>query len=280
MIRWLVERTGYTIVKGPRSAGDEAYDQDGLRSYHNHDFVDDPVFRRAYARGCKAAADYNWHWRVHIGLWAAQTASKLPGAFVELGVNRGFMSSAIMEYLDWDSRDKTFFLLDTFAGLDVRYVSDADRACGALEKNADALNRGLYVKGVQSVAANFSQWRNVWLVPGSVPDTLAQIDAREIAFMHIDMNCSPPEVAAVTALWDRLVPGAIVLLDDYAYSGYESQKHDMDAVTAARGVSIVSLPTGQGLFIKPPAPRWRTSGSNMASSARSNPSTDPGSSGE
>src|SRR4029079_9184251 len=70
------------------------YDQDGLRTIHNHDFMRQPNFVRAYDRGIKAAgSDYNWHWRVHVGLWAAFLASKLPGDFVECGVNRGFLSS-------------------------------------------------------------------------------------------------------------------------------------------------------------------------------------------
>ena len=38
------------------------------------------------------------------------------------------------------------------------------------------------------------------------------------------MNCSRPEVAAAEYFWDRRVPGAFVLPDDYAYRGYESQK--------------------------------------------------------
>lgn len=59
------------------------YDQDGLRSIHNHDFMSAAEFVRAYARGVKAAGtDYCWHWRVHVGLWAAKCAIKLNGDFV------------------------------------------------------------------------------------------------------------------------------------------------------------------------------------------------------
>jgi hypothetical protein len=43
-----------------------------------------------------------------------------------------------------------------------------------------------------------------------------------------------------------------VLLDDYAGFGYEWQKIGMDAFATERGLSILSLPTGQGLLIKPP----------------------------
>ena len=98
---------------------DDVYNQDGLTSIHNHEFMSDDRFKKAYQRGVDAVGvDYNWHWRVHIGLWAARTADHLQGDFVECGVNAGFLSSSIMCDLDWDSRNKTFFLLDTFSGLD------------------------------------------------------------------------------------------------------------------------------------------------------------------
>ena len=46
------------------------------------------------------------------------------------------------------------------------------------------------------------------------------------------------------------MPGTVVLLDDYAYDGYRSQKLGMDAFARSKGVPILSLPTGQGLLLK------------------------------
>lgn len=231
------------------------YAQDGLITVHNHDWLRDPAFMRAYARGIRALEgreDYRWHWRIHVGLWAAATAAKLDGDFVECGVNRGFLSSAIMEHLDWDMRGRTFYLLDTFAGLDERFVSNEERERGAMERNLDELASGFYVRGSESVVANFAQWRNVAIVVGPIPDTLPQVQATRIAYLHLDMNCAPPEVAAAEYFWDRLLPGAVVLLDDYAYYGFAAQKAAMDAFAKTKGVAICSLPTGQGLMIKPP----------------------------
>lgn len=249
-INRFLERTGYTIQKLP--AASTAYDQDGLRSIHIHEFMKEASFCKAYERGCRAASDYHWHWRVHIGLWAAFTASKLAGDFVECGVNRGFLSSAIMEFLDWDSLNRTFYLLDTFEGVDLRFCSDEDIKGGAAKKNEAALQSGFYVQGVESVKANFSQWKNLRIIQGSIPETLSQVDTQSIAYLHVDMNCSPPEVAAMEFFWDRLLPGAVVLLDDYAYRGHQPQKHAMDAFAHQRRVMIASLPTGQGLLLKPP----------------------------
>ena len=47
-----------------------------------------------------------------------------------------------------------------------------------------------------------------------------------------------------------------MLLDDYAYIGYESQKAAMDALAEQRKLRILSLPTGQGLLVKPPSGGW------------------------
>jgi len=58
--------------------GPDQYNQEGLITIHNHDFMESPTFKAAYQRGMKAAGpDYRWHWRVHIGLWTAAMASKL-----------------------------------------------------------------------------------------------------------------------------------------------------------------------------------------------------------
>jgi hypothetical protein len=248
-----IARSLYALV---RTAAPAAYAQDGMISVHSHAFMQDPSFQRAYARGVKAIGGtdtYQWHWRIHIGLWVAGMAARLPGDFVECGVNRGFLSSAIMEYLGWNSLDRDFYLLDTFAGLDARYISESERS-GALRRNAEHLQSGFYVAGVDEVRANFAEWPRARIIVGAVPDTLIQVQAAHVAYLHLDMNNAPPEVAALSYFWSRLAAGAPVLLDDYAYLGYTPQKLAMDEFAHAHGINVCSLPTGQGLIIKPPGP--------------------------
>ena len=72
------------------------------------------------------------------------------------------------------------------------------------------------------------------------------------------MNCSVPEIAATRFLWERLVPGAFVLIDDYAFYGYVSEKIAMDRFGQENGIKILSSPTGQGLPVKPVAPKKTT----------------------
>jgi len=252
LLNSLIKPTGYEFHRTPQArlkSGEELpFRFDGLTSYHNHDFMQNPGFKRAYERGVAAAGiDYKWYWRVYTGLWAAQTAAKLDGDFVECGVNLGFMSSAVMELLDWDSTGKTFYLMDTFAGVDERYTTEEEREQGVMERN-DHLP---YTTDLERVRANFSGWQNKKIIVGAIPETLEQADTDKVAYMHIDMDCIPPEIAAINYFWDKLVPGALMVLNCYAYYGYDLHRAAYDELFASKGVRILTLPTGQGLVIKP-----------------------------
>jgi hypothetical protein len=163
-----------------------------------------------------------------------------------------------MEDLEWDRLGKTFYLLDTFEGVDEGMISESQNSEEETRRNRQNLETGFYVRGVEGVRRNFSQWRNVRIIQGRIPDTLLRVETMRVSYLHLDMNCAPPEVAAFEYFWEKLVPGAMVLLDDYAYVGYESQKTAMDAVAEKREVRILSLPTGQGLIVKPPSASARS----------------------
>ena len=75
---------------------------------------------------------------------------------------------------------------------------------------------------------------------------------KQVCYLSLDLNCAEPEIAAIRFFWDLLVPGAPVVLDDYGSLGYVPQKLAMDAFAAEVNVPVLTLPTGQGLIIKPP----------------------------
>jgi hypothetical protein len=94
----------------------------------------------------------------------------------------------------------------------------------------------------------FAEFHNVILVCGTIPTALPLVDTNAVSYLHIDMNCAMPEVGAIPHFWDRLVPAALVLLDDYARRGYEPQKRGMDEFAARIGVWILSFPTGRACY--------------------------------
>jgi Methyltransferase domain len=226
------------------------YSQDGFFTIHSDHFRDDPAFRAAYDRGRKAGhgIDPAFEWRVHIALWAAQTSLRAAGDFVECGVNAGFVSSAIMHKLRWNTVGRRYFLIDTFAGPVLTQYSEEEQHMRLIAEHG--LATGAYVTNMDRIQSNFAEWENVRIVQGAVPEILQTVDVGAVAFLHIDMNSALPEQAAFEFFWDRLSPGAVVLFDDYAYYGHGCQRDAIDAAAKVRGAEVLSLPTGQGLIIR------------------------------
>ena len=247
MIKKAIGYAGLRIINTSRH-----YDSDGLFTIHSDHFRHDPAFQAAYQRGIEAnnGLDPHLEWRLHVALWAASSALAVAGDFVECGVNTGFISSAIMRGLNWASVAKRFYLVDTFAGPVVSQFSEDERERGRHKIAEQQIAAGSYETDVERVRANFAEWPNAIVTQGMVPDVLPTLGISRVAFLHIDMNCSYPEQRAIEYFWNRLSPGALALLDDYAYFGYECQREAMDIAGRELGFNVLSLPTGQGLIIK------------------------------
>jgi O-methyltransferase len=223
---------------------------DNLWVWHkNCEFLREPRFQNAYRRAVHASGKTRLHieWRLHTLCWAAQHACNLPGDFVECGVFTGICSLTVCEYINFNSTGKKFFLFDTFCGIPKEQIAEEEKRL-----DREHQNRLFYREDVwEKAKKNFAPYPNAILVRGRVPDTLAIHPIERVCYLHLDMNIAEPEIAAIEYFWDRLVPSALVILDDYGWLTYAPQKNAMDAFAAQKGVPILTLPTGQGLILKP-----------------------------
>ena len=229
-----------------RVHGSLTYNADGLATSNNADFIKDPRFAKAY----QAAADtqpwpgFTLQWRVYIVCWFAEWVKHLEGDYVECGVNTGAYARAIMDYIDFNGTGKTFYLLDTYEGLDASQITSAEAAAGVTHY-LDA-----YTNVYEQVKKTFAPF-HAKIIKGRVPDTLGEVKADKIAYLSIDMNVTAPEIAAMEYFWERLVPGAVLIHDDYGFPQHIHQKKAVDEFAKKRGVQVLCLPTGQGIIIKP-----------------------------
>lgn len=225
------------------------YDEDELMTAHNCDFVNEERFGRCYGEAVRAglAISETIRWRAHVVCWAAQRGASLEGDFVECGVNRGFLSKIVMDYVSFSLlTSKTFYLMDTFDGFAEKYLTEQEA------KKIKALDKGGgYTPCYAQVLETFRAIPNAKIVKGAIPDTLTQVASSRIAYLSIDMNCVMPEIAAAEYFWGKLVPGAAVVLDDYGHAGHELQKKAFDDFARRHGVPILSIPTGQAIILKP-----------------------------
>lgn len=203
-------------------------------------FINDPAFLKAAKGVNQTDLVMRMAWRLHTITWAARMALKVEGDFVECGVFMGFKSCFLAHYLDFGNLDRQFHLFDTFEGRPEKYT-------GAPLAPGTHARPGLF----EYVVQRFSPWPNYVVHKGIVPDDV-RIEAlpEKVAYLHIDMNAPEPERAALELFFDRMPPGAVVVLDDYGWKPFVDQKDVADAFFAARGQPVMELPTGQGLVVK------------------------------
>lgn len=224
------------------------YSTSMLATKHNVSFMESPSFRAAYDAAVEAANRDHWnagmHFRVHQALWCAGHGMRLGGNLIELGTGRGMIFSAILTATpDWEQRDNQVFLFDTFSSASMNMETGfQDVALG---------ESPVYAVSYEATRKTFERWSRITLVKGNLPETLSEVEIGPISFLHIDLNSHIVESECLMRLWNQLVPGAIVLLDDYAHVNSEKQYHAMNSCAEKLGVSILTLATGQGLIIRP-----------------------------
>jgi predicted O-methyltransferase YrrM len=104
---------------------------------------------------------------------------------------------------------------------------------------------------VPADALGLSHTPNIQVIKGRVPEILREGCPDQIAFLHIDMNSAVAEIAALDFLYDRITPGGVIVFDDFGWFSAVEQHHAERRWMTARGLHILEMPTGQGLFVKP-----------------------------
>ncbi|WP_158282359.1 TylF/MycF/NovP-related O-methyltransferase [Azospirillum sp. TSO5] len=220
-------------------------------------FLEEPRFAEALAaisgshRYDQFSAPHGVAWRINTLVWAARAALRLPeGDLVECGVFKGDFAWCVARICDISPSGRRFFLYDSFAGLHptLSNADDYPEAPWHLDfANAEYRIDGLY----EQVAARFADMNNVVVRKGYLPEALDQGEVPEkIAFLHIDLNSPTAEVMCLEKLFPKVVPGGIVILDDYGWKLYHRQKEAEDAFFTSLGYQVLELPTGQGMVVK------------------------------
>lgn len=213
-------------------------------------FLEKPEFKSAYEKihGNHKYDQYKGPhtvaWRLHTLCWAAQETLSLPGDFMECGTFKGDFAWVVSQCVDFAKAGKTFYLYDSFEG----FAKDDKTVDQGYADFANPIYQevGIY----ESVLQRFKGNPNVKITKGYLPDALDPIHPAEISFLHMDLNSPGAEVNTLRKLWSRVVQGGIVVFDDYGWKVFAKQKEEEDRFAAEKGLSILELPTGQGLLVK------------------------------
>lgn len=220
---------------------------DGIETCHNMFFLKEPAFVKAQSRAILAGGfDYEIPLRLHQAIWCARYSIKRDSDayFLEFGTGKGFVMSAVLSYLTLSENRATLppmLLFDSYQ----------NSATDALSHQSPENGKNIYyADSFDQVLNNFKEWPNVKLVKGILPESLLGKIPEKVSFMHVDLNSPLTEVQCIQACWENLIPGGIILLDDFAYLGFEKSHEILTNFFNQIGYAVLTTATGQGIVIK------------------------------
>jgi hypothetical protein len=219
-----------------------AFAGDGIATNHFCPFLGDAEFTRLFGEVVEfwpGRVDLRWR---AILTEAARHASRLPGNLVEFGVYRGGYAFMVLSRTALRP-DQRFYLFDTFAGIPEMRLTAHEASDGFARRWSDT--------SVEHVSRLLARWASqLVFVEGDVFDTIPRTETGPIAFASLDLNASAPTAEALKYLYPRLVPGAMLVMDDYGCPGYEDQRGVIARFFEGQPEQVMALPTGQALVVK------------------------------
>jgi len=164
---------------------------------------------------------------------------RVPGSLAEVGVWRGNTAAVLAYYAQKHGRQ--LFLFDTFAGFDEGDLKGVD--AGRSKFFADTS-----VEGVKRLVGDLHQ--DARFVVGRFPQSVSEDVARErFSVVSVDCDLAEPTRAALEFFHERLNPGGMLFLHDYANPNWPGVRAAVDEFCAHRGLSVVLLPDKSGTAV-------------------------------
>jgi hypothetical protein len=174
-------------------------------------------------------------WRHYLVFWSARHAARASDAptktLVECGVCDGLTAFFAMRAME-----RTPFaavLYDAWEGITTPSGSYSGIALEATRRNLqDYKGEATFVKG---------------FLPQSFANAPLPSD---IVWLHIDLNAAQATTAVLETLSSRMLPGGVILFDDYGWRDYQDTKAAIETFTGGMRGQLLALPTGQAMFFK------------------------------
>jgi O-methyltransferase len=180
-------------------------------------------------------------------------ANGIEGDVVECGVWRGGSMQAVARtLLAMGATDRELHLFDTFEGMpppteEDRRISGGPTAEEMLETqpktglvwaiaDLDDVQAGMATTGYPAERIHYH--------PGRVQDTIPEHAPERIGLMRLDTDWYESTKHELEHLYDRVVPGGVVIIDDYDY--WEGSRKAVDEFISATGARLLLVPIDTG----------------------------------
>jgi O-methyltransferase len=226
-----VDSAGYALVEGFSRWALPGYvpSKPGKRWFSDTEFLD--AYDRLLPRDRRRSAERKYFLRSLLFL-----ADDLPGDTAECGVMCGASSWFICNH--FRGSGKLHHGFDSFEGLpkpaplDGDYWREGDARCS--EKIARASLREFEVE----------------LYSGWIPERFEEVAERRFCFLNVDVDLYQPTLDSIRFFYPRMVPGGIMLFDDYGSEMSPGAARAIDDFVEDCPEPLIDSPTQQAFLIK------------------------------
>jgi O-methyltransferase len=224
------------------------YEGDGLATVAYSPFQHDPEWSAAYEQMASEwypdRPGLDVRWRMWILTSMARQARRLPGNVAEFGVYRGGCARMILGTAG-TAPGARYHLFDTFAGIPDSELTEGERAQGYVGKLSNT--------SVDYVRDRLAPWGDQLVFHvGDIFETIPEADTGNLSLVHMDLNASAPTRVALEYAYERLVPGGIIVFDDYGHGEVNDQRAVIEEVCGPLPENLIALPSRQALLIRLP----------------------------
>jgi len=192
----------------------------------------------------------------------ALKALSVPGDFVQTGVYTGGTSVLMANVLKSKNSSRRLWAADSFAGLPSEDQKEIARQHDQPELSTATLEGEKLDQQIASQPGWFSATRMVFeknleanglgnsttnpqikVLQGWFNDTLPNAPIEQISFLQLDGDIYVSTMDALTSLYDKVVPGGYIYVDDYG--SFIGCKHAVDDFREQRGIAEVMYPISE-----------------------------------
>ena len=172
--------------------------------------------------------------------------ANISGDILEIGSYTGEGSTMVIaSVMNKYATDKILYLYDSFQGLPKLHEFDKTKA---------VVFEGMFSSPQNILESNLSQYniqKNIY--SGWISETLLDSIPNKICYAHIDCDLYDPISFSLNAIYNRLTPGAICIIDDYNWPAFPGATKAVDEFMSNKPEKLVVLPapkTMHAYFIK------------------------------
>jgi len=142
--------------------------------------------------------------------------------------------------------DYNHHIFDSFEGLSEPTNIDLETRHGSKK-----WKKGDLAASIEETQKNLNIFQNIFYYKGWIPDRFSEVANLQFALVHIDVDLYQPTYDCLEFFYERMVPGGIILCDDYGSSKCPGAKKAFDKFVSDKiELTVIHLPTGQGFIIK------------------------------